>query len=85
MAAYCSLATSSATLARSTAPAPWNAAPNVRVEIDSRQNHAVCPVCHSEYDVFSLGGHPVAGEKLPEELRAEAIQSRLQAAPAHTC
>ncbi len=35
---------------------------NVRVEIDSKTNHAVCPVCHSEYDVFSLGGHPVAGE-----------------------
>lgn len=33
----------------------------VRVRINS-ENLAECPQCHSTYDVFSLLGHPVAGE-----------------------
>ena len=35
---------------------------DVRVAIDPESHHAVCPVCHSEYEVFSLDGHPLAGE-----------------------
>lgn len=34
---------------------------NVRVEIDRDRNIAVCPVCHSEYDVFSNYGTPIYG------------------------
>lgn len=34
---------------------------NVRVRIDDESLTAVCPVCHSTYDVFTLGGHPLSG------------------------
>lgn len=34
---------------------------NVRVAIDPDTHLAVCPVCHSCYDVFENYGHPVAG------------------------
>lgn len=34
---------------------------DVRVEINSSDMVAVCPKCHSTYDVFSLLGHPLSG------------------------
>ncbi len=34
---------------------------NIIVEINTESMLAECPVCHSEYDVFSLSGHPVEG------------------------
>lgn len=34
---------------------------NVRVAVDMESNTARCPVCHSEYDVFTNYGHPLSG------------------------
>ncbi len=34
---------------------------DVRVAIDAETHRAVCPVCHSEYDVFENQGHPLSG------------------------
>lgn len=34
---------------------------NVRIAVDTEANVAECPVCHSTYDVFSLGGYPLSG------------------------
>ncbi|MBP2690552.1 MAG: hypothetical protein J6B44_01825 [Muribaculaceae bacterium] len=34
---------------------------NIRVKIDTKAMVAECPDCHSTYDVFSLGGHPLSG------------------------
>lgn len=34
---------------------------NIRVYIDKESNRAVCPVCGSEYDVFSAYGYPLEG------------------------
>ncbi len=34
---------------------------SVRVSINTDDMVAECPKCHSTYDVFSLGGHPVGG------------------------
>lgn len=34
---------------------------STRVAIDSESHLAVCPVCGSTYDVFSLNGHPTGG------------------------
>lgn len=34
---------------------------DVRVAIDTEAMVAECPVCHSTYDVFSLGGYPLTG------------------------
>lgn len=33
----------------------------VRVFVDGEANVAECPVCHSTYDVFTLGGYPLSG------------------------
>lgn len=33
----------------------------VRVRIDDESLTAQCPVCHSTYDIFNLGGHPLSG------------------------
>ncbi len=34
---------------------------DVRVAINTEEMVAECPVCHSTYDVFSLGGYPLRG------------------------
>ena len=34
---------------------------SVLIGIDTEKMVAECPVCHSTYDVFSLGGHPLSG------------------------
>ena len=40
---------------------PVECSQNVRVEISTSDNVAVCPKCGSKYNVFSLYGHPVSG------------------------
>ena len=40
---------------------PVECRPSVRVEVNSDSLAAVCPVCHSAYNVFSLYGHPISG------------------------
>ncbi len=40
---------------------PVESKASVRVEIDTDEYVAVCPVCHSTYDVFSLPGTPLSG------------------------
>lgn len=37
---------------------------NIRVAIDSETLDAVCPVCHSHYDVTMAGGAPLSGPAL---------------------
>lgn len=39
---------------------PVERSAKVRVAVNG-DNLAECPQCHSEYDVFSLAGHPVSG------------------------
>lgn len=34
---------------------------NVRVTVDTEKNIARCPVCHSEYDIYSNYGTPLSG------------------------
>lgn len=33
----------------------------VRISLDTDEMIGECPVCHSTYDIFSLGGHPLSG------------------------
>lgn len=40
---------------------PVEAKRDVRIEIDRETMYARCPKCGSEYDIFSLMGHPVSG------------------------
>ncbi len=40
---------------------PVERSQNVRIAIDPEKLVAECPQCHSTYDVFSLGGHPLSG------------------------
>lgn len=35
--------------------------PNIRVEIDRETQNAVCPVCHSRYDIFTNYGNAISG------------------------
>lgn len=39
---------------------------DVRITVDTDAMVAECPVCHSTYDIFSLGGHPLTGEAARE-------------------
>lgn len=39
---------------------------DVRVFINTDEMVAECPECHSTYDVFSLGGHPLSGRAAKE-------------------
>lgn len=34
----------------------------IRVNVDSENNVAECPECHSTYDIYSNLGHPLSGE-----------------------
>ena len=40
---------------------PYEAKPDIRVEIDDRTHDAVCPKCGSVYDVFGGDGRPTGG------------------------
>ena len=35
---------------------------DVRIFVDAEAMVAECPKCHSTYDIFSLGGHPLSGQ-----------------------
>ena len=35
---------------------------DVRIFVDAEAMVAECPKCHSTYDIFSLGGHPLLGQ-----------------------
>ena len=35
---------------------------DVRILVDAEAMVAECPKCHSTYDIFSLGGHPLSGQ-----------------------
>ena len=40
---------------------PVEMKPNIRVEVEGELYNAVCPVCHSTYDVTMGGGGPLSG------------------------
>lgn len=40
---------------------PYECSPEIRVSVDSKTHLAVCPKCHSEYDVFENQGIAVSG------------------------
>lgn len=39
---------------------------DVRIYVDTESMTGECPKCHSRYDIFSLGGHPLSGEAARE-------------------
>ncbi|MDE6240226.1 MAG: hypothetical protein K2M54_09620 [Muribaculaceae bacterium] len=39
---------------------------DVRIFVNTDEMVAECPQCHSTYDIFSLGGHPLSGEAAHE-------------------
>lgn len=48
---------------------PVECEPNIRVAVDPATLEAVCPVCHSHYDVTVAGGAPTAGPALTGDVK----------------
>lgn len=40
---------------------PYEAKPDIRINVDKEANNAVCPVCGSTYDIFGGQGRPTSG------------------------
>lgn len=40
---------------------PYEAKPNIRIEVDNDAHDAYCPVCHSTYDIFAGDGRATSG------------------------
>ena len=64
------------------AACPYEAASNVRVEVDESAIYAVCPQCGSKYELLNGFGNPVEGSAAEEKYRlqpytVESIGSKL--------